>query len=83
MQTEVLAKAVGPIPFPTFFTLPELAELLQVEERELKRMVGTHELAAVWVGGDYRVLTKDLIEWLLVQRQPGGNRDESQRRRRR
>ena len=48
MQTEVLAKAVGPIPFPTFFTLPELAELLQVEERELKRMVGTHELAAVW-----------------------------------
>ncbi len=82
MDGDVLAKAIGPIPFPTFFTIAELADLLKVEEREVRRMVGKHEIAAVWCGGEYRILTKDIIEWLLVQRSPGGNRDERRRNRR-
>jgi excisionase family DNA binding protein len=82
MDGGLLFKAVGPIPFPTFFTIPELADLLRVEEREVHRMVREHEIAAVWCGGEYRVLTKDLIEWLLVQRCPGGTYDESRARRR-
>ena len=83
MTDALFTRTIGPIPFPTFFTAPELAELLQVEEREVKRMIAGHEIAAVWVGGEYRILTKDLIEWLLVQRSPGGNCDELRRRRRR
>jgi excisionase family DNA binding protein len=79
---EVLIKAVGPIPFPTFFTIPELADLLRIEERKARRMVRDHEIAAVWCGGEYRILTKDLIEWLLSQRCPGGAHHELRRRRR-
>jgi excisionase family DNA binding protein len=82
MDGEALFKAIGPIPFPTFFTIPELADLLRVKECEVRRMVREHEIAAVWCGGEYRILTKDMIEWLLVQRCPGGAHDESRRRRR-
>ena len=80
MDDDVLAKAVGPIPFPTFLTVTELADLLKVEVREVKRMIGGREIAAVWVGGQYRILTKDLLCWLLVQRCPGGKHDERRRR---
>jgi excisionase family DNA binding protein len=82
MERDVLIKAVGPIPYPTFFTMPELAELLRLEERDVRCMVSGHEIAAIWCGGEYRILTKDLIEWLLVQRCPGGTKDEARRRRR-
>jgi excisionase family DNA binding protein len=83
MENDVLARAVGPIPFPTCFTLAELADLLKVDLRVVKRMVGNHEIAAEWIGNEYRILTKDLILWLLLQRCPGGERDgRSQRRRR-
>ena len=82
MSEELLATAVGPIPFPTFFTIGELADLLKVEVREVTRMVREHEIAAVWCGGEYRVLTKDLICWLLVQRCPGGKHNERRSARR-
>jgi len=83
MGDDVLTNAIGPLPFPTFFTIPELADLLKVEAADVRRMVRDHEIAAVWVGGEYRILTKDVVAWLLVQRCPGGTHDERQRRRRR
>lgn len=81
MRTDVLATAIGPIPFPTFFTIAELADLLKVAPREVKRMIREHDIAAVWCGGEYRILTKDLICWLLVQRSPGGKQHEQRRAR--
>ena len=83
MGDDVLVKAIGPFPFPSFFTIPELADLLKVESAEVRRMVRAHELAAVWVGGEYRILTKDLVVWLLLQRCPGGAHHERPRRQRR
>ena len=32
MFDDSIAKAIGPIPFPTFFTLSELADLLKVDK---------------------------------------------------
>ncbi len=82
MRTDLLATAVGPIPFPTFFTVAELADLLKVDVGEVKRMVRSHEIAAVWCGGEYRILPKDLICWLVGQRCPGGKQDERRNARR-
>jgi excisionase family DNA binding protein len=79
MNDDLIANVIGPLPFPSFFTVPELADLLKVEVGEARRMVRAHEIAAFWVGGEYRILTKDLIAWLILQRSTGGNRNEQMR----
>lgn len=82
MNDDALGGPIGPLPFPSFFTVPELADLLKVKVADVRGMARAHEIAAVWVGGEYRILTKDLIAWLLVQRCPGGEHHERPRRRR-
>ena len=82
MADQVLANAIWPLPFPSFFTIPEIADLLKVEIAVVRRMVRSHGIAAVWIGAEYRISTKDLLGWLLVQRCPGGEHRERSRRRR-
>lgn len=82
MDHDALPTAIGPLPFPSFFTIPEIADLLKVEIALVRRMVRSHEIAAVWIGAEYRILTKDFLGWLLVQRCPGGEHHERSRRQR-
>lgn len=46
MQHDALTQALGPLPFPSFWTLDELARLLNIEFAEVRRMRSTHELPA-------------------------------------
>jgi excisionase family DNA binding protein len=45
-------------------TLNEAAELLQVSRRTLQRMLNRKELAALKVGGQWRIHEKRLAQWL-------------------
>jgi excisionase family DNA binding protein len=78
---ERLTDAIGPLPFPSFWRLGEMARLLEVEETEVRRMLRAREIPHYWIGGEYRILTADLIRWLLLQRSTGGERDGRTRRR--
>ena len=80
MDRDILAEAIGPLPFPSFWRVDELARLIEMEPAEVRRMIRARELPAFWVGGEFRVLTKDLLTWLLLQRSTGGARDERTRR---
>jgi excisionase family DNA binding protein len=80
VDRDIIAEAVGPLPFPSFWRIDELGRLLMVEPAEIKRMIRAHEIPAFWVGGEYRILTKDLMTWLLLQRSHGGKHDERARR---
>jgi excisionase family DNA binding protein len=68
MSDDVLTRAIGPLPFPSFWRIDELARLLELEPAAVRRMIGAREIPSFWVGGEYRVLTKDIIAWLLLQR---------------
>lgn len=81
MERDILASAIGPLPFPSFWRIDEVARLLGLETAEVRRMVGAHEIAAFWVGGEFRLLTKDIIAWLVLQRSTGVERDGRARRR--
>ena len=81
MEHDLLAEAVGPLPFPSFWTLDELARLLTTEPAEIRRMLRAHELPAFFVGGRWLISTADLIRWLICQRQPGDKRNGRKRRR--
>jgi excisionase family DNA binding protein len=81
VNDDPLIAAIGPLPFPSFWQTDELARLLETEEHEIKRMVGAHELPAYHVGGRWLVSTADLIRWLILQRQTGGDRNGRARRR--
>ena len=81
MNHDALGGPIGPLPFPSFFTVPELADLLKVKVADVRRMARAHEIAAVWVGGEFRLLTKDIIAWLMLQRSMGVERYGRKRRR--
>jgi hypothetical protein len=81
MERDSLTEALGPLPFPSFWTLDELARLLTIELADVKRMRTTHELPSFFVGGQWLVSTADLIRWLLLQRERGGERNGRTRRR--
>jgi hypothetical protein len=81
VERDIIAEAVGPLPFPSFWRIDDLARLLAIETAEVRRLVRDREIAAFWVGGEYRVLTKDIIVWLVVQRSMGGERSGGKRRR--
>ena len=76
MSNDLIANAIGPLPFPSFFKLDEVARLLSMDERELRRMVRDREIAAYLLNDGYRISTKDLLTWLLIQRASGGFRNE-------
>jgi excisionase family DNA binding protein len=80
MDENLIASTIGPLPFPSFFTLDEIARLLKVKEHEVRRMVRARELAAYLLSDGYRVSTKDFLTWLLIQRASGGLRDERRSR---
>jgi hypothetical protein len=75
MRRDILVEAIGPLPFPSFWTLDELGRLLATEPAEIKRMLLAHELPAFFVGGRWLVSTADLVRWLVLQRNTGGRRD--------
>ena len=83
MVRDILSEAIGPLPFPSFWALDELARLLATEPAEIKRMVYTHELPAFFVGGRWLVSTADLIRWLILQRNTGGQPNGRTQRRNR
>jgi len=76
MQRDTLADAIGPLPFPSFWRIDDLARLLGIEPADVRAMIRAHEIAAFWVGGEFRLLTKDIIAWLVLQRSTGGTRHE-------
>lgn len=81
MERDVLTEAIGPLPFPSFWTLDELARLLCLDFAEVKRMRSAHELPSFFIGGQWLISTADLIRWLLLQREKGGRRDGRTRHR--
>jgi excisionase family DNA binding protein len=81
MERDALYEALGPLPFPSFWTLDELARLLGLDSAEVKRMRSAHELPSFFVGGQWLISTADLIRWLLLQRERGGERNGRTRRR--
>jgi excisionase family DNA binding protein len=81
MDENLIANAVGPLPFPSFFRVDEIARLLRVEERNVRRMVRDREIPAYLLSDGYRISTKDFLTWLLVQRASGGLPDEHRQRR--
>lgn len=83
MNENLITNAIGPLPFPSFFTLDEISRLLKVQEHEVHRMVRARELAAYLLSDGYRVSTKDFLTWLLIQRSSGGLHDERRQQRRR
>lgn len=76
MNDNLVANAIGPLPFPSFFKLDDVARLLRIDEREVRRMVRDREIAAYLLSDGYRISTKDFLTWLLVQRASGGLPDE-------
>ncbi len=82
MSDDIIAEAIGPLPFPTFWRIDEVARLLAIEAADVRRMISTHQIPAFWIGSEYRLATKDLIAWLVLERSAGGNRHERPRRRR-
>jgi len=82
MERDFLAEAIGPLPFPSFFTEDELARLLNLNLREIRGMIRAGKLPSFWLGREYRVLTKDLLAWLLLQRDTGGESRGPNRNRR-
>jgi hypothetical protein len=58
MEQGILLRAIGPIPFATFLLPVEMAELLRIDEREANRIIMRHEIAAVWISGERRILTE-------------------------
>lgn len=83
MERDVISEAIGPLPFPSFWTLSELARLLCLDFAEIKRMRSAHELPSYFVGGQWLVSTADLIRWLVLQRERGGERNGRTSRRKR
>ena len=75
VNRDVLIEAIGPLPFPSFWTLDELARLLGIDLAEVKAMARRNELPRYFVGGRYLVSSADLIRWLLLQRSVGGSGD--------
>ncbi len=80
MSDDVLADAIGPLPFPSFWRIDELTRLLGLEPAAVRGMIRAREIPAFWVGGEYRVLTKDIIAWLLLRRLTGGEPNGRSRR---
>jgi excisionase family DNA binding protein len=76
MNDNLIASAIGPLPFPSFFKLDEVARLLRIDEPDVRCMVRDREIAAYLLSDGYRISTKDLLTWLLVQRASGGLRNE-------
>jgi len=81
MERDITADALGPLPFPSFWTVSEVARLLQSDEAEVKQMFRRGGLPAYFVGGQWLISTADLIRWLIVQRKTGGERNGPTRRR--
>jgi excisionase family DNA binding protein len=79
MDRDIIAEAIGPLPFPSFWTIAELSRLLEIEEADVKRLVGRGSLPAYFIGGRWLISTADLIRWLILQRKTGGERNERKR----
>jgi excisionase family DNA binding protein len=82
MDENLIANAIGPLPFPSFFKVDEIARLLRVEEVEVRRMLRDREIPAYLLSDGYRISTKDFLTWLLIQRASRGLRNEPGQRRR-
>lgn len=80
MDRDALIEAIGPLPFPSFWRIDDLGRLLEVETAEVRRMIRAHEIPSYWIGGEYRILTKDVITWLLLRRSAGGSDNGRARR---
>ena len=56
---ERLSRTIG-----TFFTTREIAAALKVDVRNPQRWIRRGELKASWIGGEYRVSSEDLKQFL-------------------
>ncbi len=50
-------------------TLAETAQYLKVSEKTIQRLIGTHDIPCVRVGGQWRFLQSSLDHWLEARMQ--------------
>lgn len=67
LATEVERASTAPV--PQLLTVADVARLLRVHEKTIRRLVRSHQLPCVRVGASVRFLPTDLTRWLSARRE--------------
>jgi len=62
-----------------FLTVPEIAEMLQMDQRTVRSFIQKGDLTAVKIGAEYRILEDDFIEFINRNKTKRGGQESTPR----